>query len=116
LSTVALIVAAGSGSRHGGDVPKQYQNLSGKSLLRHAIEAFQSHPAIDLTRVVIGRNHLDWYRHAVGDLVLPPPIIGGATRQHSVRLGLEALADESPRTVLIHDAARPWRRCRWSTA
>ncbi len=107
MSTVALIVAAGSGSRHGGDVPKQYQNLSGKSLLRHAIEAFQSHPAIDLTRVVIGRNHLDWYRHAVGDLVLPPPIIGGATRQHSVRLGLEALADESPRTVLIHDAARP---------
>ena len=50
----ALIVAAGSGSRMGGDLPKQYRHLGGKAVLAHAVDALASHPKIDAVRVVIG--------------------------------------------------------------
>jgi len=107
LTVTALIVAAGSGSRHGGDLPKQYQLLGGKPLLRHTVEAFLNHPDIDQVRVVIGPGHEELYVETIGDLLPKSHIIGGATRQKSVRLGLEALNDVPPRLVLIHDAARP---------
>jgi 2-C-methyl-D-erythritol 4-phosphate cytidylyltransferase/2-C-methyl-D-erythritol 2,4-cyclodiphosphate synthase len=107
LTVVALIVAAGSGSRHGGELPKQYQSLGGQSLLRHTVEAFARHPAIDQVRVVIGPGHEEFYAQTIGDLLPESHIIGGATRQESVRRGLEALKDRAPRLVLIHDAARP---------
>ena len=107
MTVVALIVAAGSGSRHGGELPKQYQVLGGKALLRHAVEAFAAHPGIDQVRVVIGQGHETLYQKTVGDLLPESHILGGATRQESVRLGLEALEAAKPRLVLIHDAARP---------
>jgi 2-C-methyl-D-erythritol 4-phosphate cytidylyltransferase/2-C-methyl-D-erythritol 2,4-cyclodiphosphate synthase len=107
LKVAALIVAAGSGSRHGGDLPKQYQMLGGRPMLRHTVEAFVNHPAIDQVRVVIGQGHEALYAKTVGDLLPQPHILGGATRQESVRLGLQALAGDPPRVVLIHDAARP---------
>ena len=52
----ALIVAAGSGSRMGGQLPKQYQPIAGKAVLAHAVDALASHPAIDSVRVVIGEG------------------------------------------------------------
>ncbi len=107
MTIAALIVAAGSGSRHGGELPKQYQRLGGKPLLRHTVDAFRGHPDITQVRVVIGGGHQSLYDGAVGDMGLPPPVTGGATRQNSVRLGLEALMADPPRLVLIHDAARP---------
>jgi 2-C-methyl-D-erythritol 4-phosphate cytidylyltransferase/2-C-methyl-D-erythritol 2,4-cyclodiphosphate synthase len=107
LKVAALIVAAGSGSRHGGDLPKQYQLLGGHPILRRTVEAFTNHPAIDEVYVVIGRGHEALYAKTVGDLLPQSHILGGATRQESVRLGLEALASASPGFVLIHDAARP---------
>ncbi len=107
MTIAALIVAAGSGSRHGGELPKQYQRLGGKPLLRHTVDAFRGHPDITQVRVVIGGGHQSFYHGAVGDMGLPPPVTGGATRQNSVRLGLEALMADPPRLVLIHDAARP---------
>ena len=54
MTVTALIVAAGSGSRMGGDVPKQYRTLGGKAVLAHAVDALTSHPRIDAVRVVIG--------------------------------------------------------------
>jgi 2-C-methyl-D-erythritol 4-phosphate cytidylyltransferase/2-C-methyl-D-erythritol 2,4-cyclodiphosphate synthase len=102
-----LIVAAGSGSRHGGDLPKQYQPLAGRPLLRHTVEAFMAHPQIGEVRVVIGEGHQDLYAKAVSDLALAPPVIGGPTRQNSVRRGLEAFSACPPQLILIHDAARP---------
>jgi 2-C-methyl-D-erythritol 4-phosphate cytidylyltransferase/2-C-methyl-D-erythritol 2,4-cyclodiphosphate synthase len=102
-----LIVAAGSGSRHGGDLPKQYQSLAGRPLLRHTVEAFMAHPQIGEVRVVIGESHQDLYAKAVGDLALAPPIIGGPMRQNSVRRGLESFSASPPQLILIHDAARP---------
>jgi 2-C-methyl-D-erythritol 4-phosphate cytidylyltransferase/2-C-methyl-D-erythritol 2,4-cyclodiphosphate synthase len=107
LTVAALIVAAGSGSRHGGDLPKQYQSLGGKPLLRHTVEAFLRHPGIDQVRVVIGQGHEALYMQTIGDLLPESHIMGGATRQESVRRGLEALKATPPKLVLIHDAARP---------
>ena len=104
--TVALVVAAGSGSRAGGGVPKQYRRIAGKAVLAHAVEALR-HPRIDALRVVIGAGQEHLYREALGTDA-PPAICGGAERQHSVLNGLEALAAERPARVLIHDAARPF--------
>ena len=109
-SCIALIVAAGSGERFGGELPKQYLHLAGQPLLRRAIEAFRRHPAVSGVQVVYQPAHRDLYDAAVAGLALPEPVPGGATRQDSGRLGLERLAESptgGPDLVLIHDAARP---------
>jgi 2-C-methyl-D-erythritol 4-phosphate cytidylyltransferase/2-C-methyl-D-erythritol 2,4-cyclodiphosphate synthase len=105
--TVALIVAAGSGSRMGGDLPKQFRRIGGKAVLAHAVEHLH-HPAIDTVQVVIGPGQEQLYREAVGN-GLAAAVIGGETRQQSVLNGLEAIAADGGGTrVLIHDAARPF--------
>lgn len=104
-----LIVAAGSGQRFGGAVPKQYQSLAGKPLLRHSLETFAAHPEIAGILVAIHPDHRAMYDAAVAGLPkLLPPIPGGASRQDSVLNGLDRLAAENPDLVLIHDAARPF--------
>jgi 2-C-methyl-D-erythritol 4-phosphate cytidylyltransferase / 2-C-methyl-D-erythritol 2,4-cyclodiphosphate synthase len=108
IETVALIVAAGRGQRLGGAMPKQYLPLTGKPVLRHSLETFLRHPAVDAVRVVIHGEDIDLYQAATADLAPLAPIPGGATRQESVRLGLESLAALQPLRVLIHDAARPF--------
>jgi 2-C-methyl-D-erythritol 4-phosphate cytidylyltransferase/2-C-methyl-D-erythritol 2,4-cyclodiphosphate synthase len=105
VKTVALVVAAGSGNRAGGALPKQYRAIAGRALLAHAVDRLR-HPGIDEIQVVIGKGQEDAYRAAVGDRALPSPVLGGATRQASVRNGLAALAGAE--RVLIHDAARPF--------
>ena len=106
--TFVLVVAAGSGQRFGGDLPKQYQSLAGKPMLRHSLETFAAHPGIAGILVAIHPAQRDLYdAAAVGIAKLLPPIDGGAARQGSVLNGLERLAAERPDYVLIHDAARP---------
>jgi 2-C-methyl-D-erythritol 4-phosphate cytidylyltransferase/2-C-methyl-D-erythritol 2,4-cyclodiphosphate synthase len=96
-----LIVAAGKGERSGRTGPKQYEALAGKPMLARSAAAFGDLPI----RVVIGPGQEALYAAALpGGAV---PIAGGARRQDSVRLGLEALAKDAPDFVLIHDAARP---------
>lgn len=107
LHTIALIVAAGTSERFGGDMPKPYVMLGGKPVLRHSIDTFLSHPKIDGVRVVINRRHHMLYKKVTRDISMFPPVFGAERRQDSVRLGLEAIAHRSPRFVLIHDAARP---------
>ena len=88
----------------GGPVPKQFRPLGGIPLVLHSLRVFASHPAI--TDIVLVTDPA----MATG-LPLPPGVrvvAGGATRQASVRAGLEALADTAPERVLIHDAARPF--------
>ncbi len=105
---IALIVAGGSGQRFGSERPKQYLDLAGKPVLRRTVEAFLRHPQVGGIRVVIDPAWRDAYDAAVAGLGLPDPVAGGASRQDSVRNGLEALAaDGAPELVLIHDAARP---------
>lgn len=98
-----LIVAAGKGARAGTALPKQYESLAGKPMLRRTVEAFHGYPV----QVVIGPGQDALATRALEGLTLPAPVTGGATRQESVRLGLEALEKTAPAFVLIHDAARP---------
>jgi 2-C-methyl-D-erythritol 4-phosphate cytidylyltransferase/2-C-methyl-D-erythritol 2,4-cyclodiphosphate synthase len=106
--TVALLVAAGSGSRAGGGIPKQYRRLGGKTVLAHALDHL-AQPLIDEVRVVIGPGQESLYAQAVEGRALLPAIAGGAERQHSVRNGLEVIAAGGGATrILIHDAARPF--------
>ncbi len=98
-----LIVAAGKGERAGTSLPKQYEALAGQPMLRRTVQAFAGHPV----QVVIGPGQEALARAALAGLDLPAPVPGGATRQESVRLGLEALGQDAPDFVLIHDAARP---------
>lgn len=106
----ALIVAGGRGSRFGGPLPKQYATLAGRPVLRHTLEIFQATPGIDRIQVVIAPGDEGRYHAAVEGMDLPPPVIGGASRQQSVLNGLEALAMHAPDLVAIHDAARPFVR------
>ncbi len=109
---IALIVAAGRGSRFGGPLPKQYALLDGQPVLRHSILALKSVPEINELRVIIAAGDESAYETAVEGLDLPPPILGGQSRQQSVLRGLEALvsANPPPDLVVIHDGARPFVR------
>ncbi len=89
-------------------MPKQYAVVGGKTVLRWVVEAFAGRPEISEIRVVIRAEDRALYESATARLNLAPPIVGGDSRQASVRLGLEALVAQPPQRVLIHDAARPF--------
>ncbi len=99
----ALIVAAGRGTRAGGDIPKQWQDLAGQPVLARTLSAFAPH--VQTTAVVLHPD--DRARWDAAGLNADALVDGGATRDASVRVGLEALADRGVDLVLIHDAARP---------
>ncbi len=98
----AILVAAGSGSRFGGPSPKQFTTLAGRPVLRWAAEALVPH--VSLLQAVGEAAPIDV---ALAGLDHLPTVPGGATRQDSVRAGLEALVAHAPDVVLVHDAARP---------
>jgi 2-C-methyl-D-erythritol 4-phosphate cytidylyltransferase/2-C-methyl-D-erythritol 2,4-cyclodiphosphate synthase len=104
--TAAIIVAAGRGLRAGAGGPKQYRLIGGRTVLARAMEPFCSHPDVSLVQPVRNSDDADIFDGAVAGLTYRPAVDGGATRQASVRAGLEALASEAPDIVLIHDAAR----------
>ncbi len=105
----AVIVAAGRGERAGGTVPKQYRPVAGSPAIRATLSAFCGHSHIDLVQPVIHRADADLFGAAQAGLgKLGKPVAGGATRQISVRYGLNALKGHAPELVLIHDAARPF--------
>ena len=106
---VALIVAAGSGNRTGGDTPKQFRLVRGQPMLRHSYAEFASHPEIDDIMVAIAEGQEADARAALTGLPDATFVTGGATRRESVRNGLEAISEASGADfVLIHDAARPF--------
>ena len=113
-TTAVIIVAAVSGSRAGGvgGRPKQYQHIGGRPMLSMTLDAFLSYPGIQHVVTVINPDfepdYLDATRQCTADQRLKPPVPGGATRQASVKAGLDALANDPPDFVLIHDAARPF--------
>ncbi|MGE4372850.1 MAG: bifunctional 2-C-methyl-D-erythritol 4-phosphate cytidylyltransferase/2-C-methyl-D-erythritol 2,4-cyclodiphosphate synthase [Xanthobacter sp.] len=109
MNCVAIIVAAGRGTRAGGELPKQYQKMGGEPILRHTLRLFATFPGI---RAVLPVIHPDdaalFAQTAVGLEKILPAVGGGATRQESVHAGLKALAADPPEMVLVHDAARPF--------
>lgn len=102
-----IVVAAGRGQRFGGDFPKQYALLGGRPVLRWSLETFSRHSSVRRVLPVVHPDDTVAFTAAVAGLNLLPPVLGGATRQDSVLRGLEALADDPPAWVLIHDGARP---------
>ncbi len=99
----AIIVAAGRGTRAGGKLPKQWQSLRGRPVLAHTLAALQPHVTTNVVVVHPDDSALWDQSGLLADIVVQ----GGATRDASVRAGLEALANHAPELVLIHDAARP---------
>jgi 2-C-methyl-D-erythritol 4-phosphate cytidylyltransferase/2-C-methyl-D-erythritol 2,4-cyclodiphosphate synthase len=100
----AILVAAGSGTRFGGEMPKQFLAIAGKPVIRHAAEALVAH--VPLLQPVGEAASIEAALDGVPGCL--PAVPGGATRQDSVRAGLEALAPHAPDIVLVHDAARPF--------
>jgi len=105
VTTTALVVAAGSGSRMGGGIPKQFRTIAGKPVLRWAVESLIHHPAVKTVRVVIGAGQEESAAAALQGLNVGDLIEGGAERSDSVRAGLNAVEADA---LLIHDAARPF--------
>jgi 2-C-methyl-D-erythritol 4-phosphate cytidylyltransferase/2-C-methyl-D-erythritol 2,4-cyclodiphosphate synthase len=108
----ALLLAAGSGRRYGAPIAKQFVALGSRPVIRHAAEALAPH--VSLLQPVGDPSLLDAALAGLasaGTTVLAP-VAGGATRQASVRAGLEALdrlpVELRPELVLIHDGARPY--------
>jgi 2-C-methyl-D-erythritol 4-phosphate cytidylyltransferase/2-C-methyl-D-erythritol 2,4-cyclodiphosphate synthase len=104
----AVVVAAGTGSRAGGEKPKQYQVIGGRPVVWWALKSFCDHPSIAHIQPVIGVGQNDLFASASQGLAIEAPVIGGETRQESCRRGLEAIARHHLTHVLIHDAARPF--------
>ena len=102
-----ILVAAGKGARIGGEVPKQYRLIGGKTVLRRTIEATHFQSRISETVVVVAQDD-PYIENHIADLDNIRAVTGGATRTASVRAGLAALADDPPDLVLIHDGARPF--------
>src|SRR5262245_51560049 len=107
-SVAAVVVAAGRGVRAGGNLPKQYRMLAGEPVIRSSLALFAWHGEVAAVQPVIHGDDRAAFERATAGLQLLPPVLGGATRQGSVRAGLEALAVRAPDVVLVHDAARPF--------
>lgn len=109
MNVAAIIVAAGSGSRMGSDIPKQFMEVGGKPVLAYTLDKFQNCTKIDeiiiVTRsdsIVLCKSIVDTYGYSKVSVITE----GGSTRQQSVKLGLAQMSSE-PGYVLIHDGARP---------
>ena len=103
MKIIAIIVAAGRGTRAGGKSPKQWQHLEGKRIIDHSIDLFKNISRINKIMVVLHSDDIHLLDR--NDVLFTQ---GGSTRSESVRSGLEALQQtERPDYVLIHDAARP---------
>ncbi|MEO1016188.1 MAG: 2-C-methyl-D-erythritol 4-phosphate cytidylyltransferase, partial [Pseudomonadota bacterium] len=104
----AIVVAAGTGRRFGGDVPKQYRLLAGAPVLTHTLRRLTSYSGIRRLCVVIHSDHLTLFEAAITGLPPVMHVLGAQSRQASALRGLEALVtDPLPDAVLIHDGARP---------
>jgi 2-C-methyl-D-erythritol 4-phosphate cytidylyltransferase len=107
-AVVAIVAAAGSGTRVGGAVPKQFLKVGGRTLLEHALRRLGSHPAVVALVAVVPRARLkDAAALARKHPKLVAVVAGGARRQDSVERGLAAISAGDGAIVLVHDAARP---------
>lgn len=105
-SFAAIVVAAGKGLRAGQPLPKQFASWRGKPVIRHSVENLLEAGAATVV-VAIPENGEEVAGQALAGLDNVQLVVGGATRQDSVRAALEAIAAHAPERVLVHDAARP---------
>ncbi|MCF0175735.1 MAG: 2-C-methyl-D-erythritol 4-phosphate cytidylyltransferase [Bacteroidales bacterium] len=111
MKIIAVILAGGSGSRLGGELPKQFLRIEGKTIVEHSVDAFESHPAISAVVVVCRAEWLGYMRELLESKPHPKlkgVIAGGEERWHSSVNALKLLESESDSVgVMIHDAVRP---------
>ncbi|MEY8838233.1 IspD/TarI family cytidylyltransferase, partial [Cribrihabitans sp. XS_ASV171] len=104
MTTAAIILAAGSGQRAGGGLPKQWRPLAGRRVADWTLDRFRAAGLDRIVLVLAPDDENAWEEFAGTGLILAK---GGADRAASVRNGLAALADDAPDKLLIHDIARP---------
>jgi 2-C-methyl-D-erythritol 4-phosphate cytidylyltransferase len=102
-TVAAVLVAGGDGRRLGGDVPKAFSSVGGRSLLEHAVARFRDHPAVRDVVVVAPAAWVERAHQLSGAVV----VAGGSTRRQSVSAGLAVVASDVE-VVLVHDVARPF--------
>ncbi len=110
MKTVAVVLAAGSGSRMKSDVKKQFMEIGGKPLIYYSLKAFEE-SLIDDIVLVVSRGDIDYVKKDIVDKYhfdkVTAIVEGGLARYHSVRLGLQAAAPDCD-YAFIHDGARPF--------
>ena len=104
IKIAVIIVAAGRGTRAGGTLPKQWQPLMGKPVIQWSVDTFLKNSMIDEVIVVYHPDDQNLMKQISNDV---QGVLGGATRNASVKCGLCKLETTAPDYVLIHDAARP---------
>jgi 2-C-methyl-D-erythritol 4-phosphate cytidylyltransferase/2-C-methyl-D-erythritol 2,4-cyclodiphosphate synthase len=113
VDVVGIILACGRGNRFfttqdfKNNIPKQYLDLAGISIIRRSILAFLNHTKIDKVLCVIHPEDVENYQKNTADLASLSYIFGGERRQDSIRIALEEIKKYQPKNVLIHDAVRP---------
>lgn len=109
IKNAAVIVAAGSGTRMGTDIPKQFLNVLGKPVISYTLNQFNSNVNIDEIVIVTKEEYISFCQNLVKDMEFAKVtsiVTGGATRQQSVFNGINAVSDDV-KNVFIHDGARP---------
>ena len=120
VKATVLVPAAGTGSRMGGAVSKQYLELAGKPLLAHTLLQFENHPLVENIYLIVPAGDIPFCQQQIVARYccnkVTRIVAGGTSRQDSVRNGLAAVAldgfDQQKRPILIHDGARPLFDCR----
>ena len=111
MTTVAVIVAGGQGTRIEGKLPKQFLNLGDRPILAHCVQRFESCEMVDRIVLVVPEDYLGYCSEAIVDKYdfkkVKKIVCGGKERQDSVHLGLKA-CPKSTRVVAIHDGVRPF--------
>lgn len=106
--TALILVAAGKGTRAGGDTPKQYREIARRPLIEHTLKNLRKAHDFTEIRVVVSQDDT-WIDGVLEKLSLfSVTTLGGATRTDSVRSGLKSLVNLGIEHVYIHDAARPF--------
>ncbi|HPJ82856.1 MAG TPA: 2-C-methyl-D-erythritol 4-phosphate cytidylyltransferase [Bacteroidales bacterium] len=107
---IAVIMAAGKGTRLGTSIPKQYLELGGRLVLERAIDAFDGHPEIDQVAIVADPHEMGRIKKIVQDntwkkitMIIP----GGEKRFHSSWAAIKEFSDKPENNLILHDAARP---------
>ena len=106
---VAIVVAAGKGTRLGGDRPKQFLELDGIPVIVHTLKQFERCREISELIIVLPRDETDWFLSRLKEFGLQKPMriaAGGATRAQSVQRGLALIGEAE--IVAVHDGVRPF--------
>ncbi len=109
MKTAVLLLAAGSGSRFGGDIPKQYVEVAGQAIVLHTLEHLATEARISVVQPVVGAGDV-YFAELIKAQDYPfeilPAVTGGVERSISMQRGLHALPQDVE-LVAVHDAARP---------